>query len=1405
MADFKLSAEQQKVVDTRNASLLVAAAAGSGKTAVLVKRIMERIKEGSVSVDRLLIVTFTRLAASEMLERLESALEKEISQNPLDQKLNMQYAKLKNAEISTIDSFCGRIVKENFDLCDINPDFSVMEETVEKQLVDDILDDIFEEEYTAASPDFICLVRSYGTYRDDKDVRNYIKNVLKKAENEPWPKKWLNDIREECDKGLPDELYDKIAAETHELIEETYAAIKEIKEGFMACGADKHAERVMTDLTNLEALRQLRPDFDTYFKKIKFEFANFNGCRYNGKSYADHPVDITQKDLLANRRAKFKDAFKNYISEFYAFDRAENNIIFKKTVPAVKKLIELTIELKNRLWETKKEKNGFSFSDIEHMALDILCTEDENGCVNRTETAREISKEYDEIMIDEYQDSSFIQEYILASVSHDRSVVKEEGTATGFAPNLFMVGDVKQSIYRFRNASPELFMGKYHDFRDAGDHIKIDLSKNYRSRESVLNSINVLLAPIMRESLTEIEYDSASALHFGSQKSYCPDETQNPNYNTELILIETNPKIRKKLNDDTSDERDKQNPEFEAEQDAEGEDTEGEDTEGTEEENDSKEYIAALTVGRKIREMVKNGFPVSAGTDSDNKPITRNVKYGDFALLFLYTTGVSKIYTDVFQKMGIPISSEITVGFFDTVEIKKMMSFLKILDNPYDDISFAAILYSEIVNIDANDLGIIAAYKNSDNENKLPLYRAARELCEKAENQKKAESVDESKTCEYYEIVKMAEAKGVIKKLKRFFALYDLLLAKRNTYTVHSLIEAIYDETGYKDIVSVMPYGERRRGNLALLVSLAKRFEHGAYAGVHDFIHYIDRCIENEEKFGEASPEKTDDAVRILTIHKSKGLEFPVVFLCNTDKEFNKNDFSAPIIMNHKLGIASNYVDTEKHIKYKTLKQNVILGIEKSKYVSEEARVLYVALTRAKEKLFIVGKEKLLPGKKENKNKVEKWSETVLSNDGAFLDCDIAKVNRLMDFVCPSLLVGQNIDIAELPQKDITERIRITRNCGTEEFSADFDVTIAAYAASDAAFMLKNSGYTREELKEQTAKHRENAEKTEKTNVLSSANECQEKEEFVKSRAELPENGDVFGPGTIFDNPDILAEIKAQKEFVYPYMAEAFAPVRVSVSELKHIEIENLLEESEKDAENVPYLPGFLGGEGAEQFKENISDLSISDLNLPKLNVSDTCADANTEKSRRFKHENEVQKGALRGTLYHEVFEKLQYNGKYDTFEDAKKSVSEDIAYLIKEGFLEDDILDTVSIDKIAKFCMSDIGKRMIMAEQTGRLHREQPFVYNLTPSEYNFYSKTDKAVTPVMVQGIIDAYIDDGDSITIIDYKTDRINKDAESELRAKYHVQLDIYALAVTKITGKRVKEKIIYSVAKDTDFAV
>ncbi len=1251
MGDFKLTEAQQKVVDAADCSLLVAAAAGSGKTAVLVKRIIERIKNGRTSLDRLLIVTFTNAAAAEMKERIGKALREEAEKYPDNKIYREQAALLPEAKISTIDSFCNSIVKENFQALGIDPGFSVMEPAENELILSDVLEEIFEEEYTDASADFLTLVASYGAYKDDEPVRKLVTDLYKFADNEMRPEEWLKNCLSEYDSPDRSELYEEIT-------EEFRASVRDVIKLCEYClelcneGCPSAADNFVEDLVRLNELLKDSTDYDGAVKALsKLDFERFS----SGKKLPDEEAAI--KDKVMKIRTGYKDLLKkNYADVRFSMPKEDADKLFELTRPAVSALVRLTLKFTERVWEVKKEKNSFSFSDIEHMAFGILCTRDENGNEAPTAFAEELADRYDEIMIDEYQDSSYIQEYMLKSIS---------GEYGNRIPNLFMVGDVKQSIYSFRQARPELFSRKYRNFKDEGTHRKIDLSENFRSRRNVLDAVNVLLAPVMKADMTEIEYDGAAALHFGS-KEYNEDDPVKPVYDTEVILID------KELSD----------CEEEAAEDSD------EPEESIDEGRTNEAEREALTVAKKIREMIDSGFLITDGKTAEGKIKFRPVRLSDFAILTRNGKKVSETFVRELEKMSIPAVAETGTGFFDAVEVQKTLAFLRILDNPYDDVSFAAALYSGYGHFTASDLAELKIrYGASDKpQEKKMLYECMKE----------AYSEDEEGT------------DSLTGKIHEFMDLLVSMRKQNETLTVHELIEEFYKESGYKDTVTEMPRGEGRRGNLDILVSLAEKYEKSSFAGLHDFIRYIDRLLEKKSDFGEADAESGDEAVTVTTMHKSKGLEYPIVFACRLSKQFNSRDSQLNVMLDKDKGIASNYVDRKKRVKCKTVKQVFLQDKEKWKALSEELRVLYVALTRAKEKLFIVATEE------KPADVMKKWHDALLVGESPVYT-DLKGYDTFMDFIGPTLFHGLSEEDIEAIDGGETKNIKITRHAGEEAYTAGFGISLYRYDAASAAELAMGKAPAPVE---------------------------KSKKETYKS---------------IMDLPGVREEIKAQEEYVYPELSKTKAPMRVSVSALKHIEIANLMSAEEKEENDAPMMPGIP---------------SVGD-------------------------KEEVSKGALRGTLYHEVFEKLKYDGDYSTFEKAEQSVIKDIEELIREGFIEADILDTVRVSDIAAFCMSDIGKRMIDAKKKGHLRREQPFVYGLSPEEYRYYSKTTDETDMVMVQGIIDAYIDCDDGIVLVDYKTDRVGKDATKELTDKYRVQLELYAKALEKLTSKPVKQKIIYSV--------
>ncbi|MCR5823974.1 MAG: helicase-exonuclease AddAB subunit AddA [Lachnospiraceae bacterium] len=1266
MGELKLTEAQQRVVDAKDCSLLVAAAAGSGKTAVLVKRIIERLKSRQTSLDRLLIVTFTNAAAAEMKERIGKALRKELEKDPDNAVFKEQSALLADARISTIDSFCNSVVRENFQALDIDPCFSVMEPAENELICSDVLEELFEEEYEKRSEDFMALVSCYGEYKDDSAVRDLVSDLAKFADNEPRPAEWLDECLKDLEQGFDKDMQDEILLEFRRTLKDSIAFCDHYSAEINASGDSLEvAETYEKDAEKLENILEKVTDLDS----AVIELNSLDYARLKPKKGLSEEEKEERKKLTAPRE-EYKDNIKTLRARYFNLTLEEAETFYKRTGPVLTALVRLTREFMERVERVKREKNSFYFSDIAHMAFRILCQKDEAGNEGPTAVAKELADSFDEIMIDEYQDSSYLQEYMLKSIS---------GEYGDRIPNLFMVGDVKQSIYSFRQARPELFEEKYEHFSDTGVHRKIDLSENFRSRKSVLEAVNVLLAPVMKKDMTEIEYDGAAALHFGS-KDYIEDDPEKPCYDTELILID------KKLSDVEEEEGEEASEEEEFETTLEEDTEDGGSTTSVERE--------ALTVAHKIREMIDSGFMVSDGvTDAGEKKI-RKVRPGDFAILTRKSKGVTEVFAKALQKVQIAYTAETGTGFFDAVEVRKALAFLRILDNPYDDISFAAALYSPYGGFTASDLAKIRIrYGKTEKPGKRKtLYECLQKALEEEEGD---------------------ELTG---KIQRFMECLMKMRALNETLTVHELIEAFYKETGYKDDVTVMPGGDRRRGNLEMLVALAEKYEKSSFAGLHDFIRYIDRLLEKKSDFGEAEAEIEEDAVAILTMHKSKGLEFPVVFACCLGGEFNKKDSKAAVLFNRKYGLGSNLVDRKKRLRAKTMKQIFLQDKEKIKGISEELRVLYVALTRAKEKLFMVASltspEKAILG----------WHNSLLINESPTY-ASLKKYKTAMDFVGPTifgemseeeigdLLVGNARDLA------------VTRHAGKEEYTAHFCLRLHTYTEKTASDLLKI------ETKEKS------------------------------------DDGPCLEGKSLLDTPGVREEILEQEKFVYPEAAKVKAPMRVSVSLLKHIEIENLMSREEKDESESQPMPG------------------IPDENDKK----------------------EVSAGALRGTLYHEVLEKLRYDGDYSSLKKAEESVKKDVESLISECYLEADILKTVSVKDLATFCMSDIGKRMIEACGKGKLHREQPFVYGLSPEEYREYSKTEDETDMVMVQGIIDAYIDEGDEITLVDYKTDKVYKDAEEELTAKYHVQLDLYAKALEKLTGKKVREKVIYSVSAGKDFAL
>ncbi len=1245
MAEVKLTREQQDVVDSRDCSLLVAAAAGSGKTAVLVKRIMERLtaNENPLSLDRLLIVTFTKAAAAEMRERIEKDLSKQVEKKPDNIYLRRQTALIPNAQISTIDSFFMSVVKEYFQELSIDPGFRLGDEAELNLLLDDTLDDIIEREYQNSAEDFLTLMKAYGGDKRDEEVRETIRNLYAFTDAMPNPMKWLDNAEKTAYDRFENTKFTGVVFETAQKILKDALIANE--EAISISNAENGPDFYLKALDSDREMLSLALEKCTDYSAVKRELTALNFATLARKKEG-YDEELAKK--VKEIRGKYKDMIRNFADDYFVIpDDAEADMA-KDSNDAVHALIRLTKQLRNELDEVKREKNVYGFSDISHFTYRILCKE-ENGKVVRSDIAKEISKRYDEIMIDEYQDSSDIQEYALRAVSGEDDD----------NPNMFMVGDVKQSIYGFRGARPNIFNDKYEKFQYEGKHKKIDLSKNFRSRKCVLDSINVIMSAFMHKDIADTEYDENAALHFGLE-DYGEDSDDNM---TEIILVKTKDKKKKNGNEVADFSEDDQNDE------------------DLEEEAEALEYEAA-TIAKRIKEL-KSSFRVM-NNDKNNPEKTRELRFSDIAVLLRSGKERMNLILHGLRDFGIPAFADNGGSLFDAIEVKKTISYLRILDNPYQDIPFTAVLHSPFADFTADDLAQIKGKYDKNNK--------------------------KYKNKSMYECVKLAAEEG-IEKAVGFLKEYEELKMDSSALSAHEVLEKLYMVTGYKDTVTTYPDGEIRRGNLDKLISVAKGFENSTYAGLHEFLRYLERVnkLSQNSDFDESKAGTEADGVHIMTIHKSKGLEFPVVFLVNVEKKNNNNDRKSKILFDREYGIAADLRLNNKRLKYGSRKKKCLVEIKKNEQLAEEARVLYVALSRAREKLIIVGRIK----------ETDEFDSRIMINN-RFSYSTFSKADSFLDFIGPALFKGRTL------KNDV---FSVERASGTENYAANYRLTVL-----DTDEIVLNN---------------------------------EEDKPSVKA-TEISK----------LDDPKIIEELEKRKNYVYPFAEIASAPVKISVSEIKHIAMEE---------DDIPFViseDGSLEKQDNSKEKKHWNFTNEQEYPVPAFLKQD---------------KKQAATGALRGTLYHEVFEKLRYTGSYETVEEAEKSVREDVLDLIENGRLEKDILDTVSISTVAAFCMSSIGKLMCEACRKGRLFREQQFVYGLSNEEYRHFTHNETETETVMLQGIIDAFIEDDDGIVLVDYKTDKVN-DAKAELTAKYKVQLELYAKALERLRGKTVTKKIIYSVTSN-----
>lgn len=868
----KWTSEQQKVIDLRNRNILVSAAAGSGKTAVLVERIIRRLTEDDTptDVDRLLIVTFTEAAAAEMKERISAAIEKKLEERPGDIRLERQATLIHSAQITTIHSFCLAVIRDHFHVIGIDPGFRIAEEGELKLLKQDVLEELLEECYAEAKEEFLDFTERFGSGKRDKKIEEIILKMYEYSRSYPRPDRWLD----QCVKAYASE---DLEVRAEERVHMRAADIERVLErGLKICeepdGPYMYGDMLDSDLQELERLQQAE-NFDAMYSAA----AGFKWKRLSSKK--DDTVSPDKKEKVKKLREQAKSLLKGMQEDYFYAPREVWQQDMQDALPSVVTLTELVKRFAHMLDEKKRLRNMIDFNDMEQFALAIL-TEEKDGELVPSAVAGEYQDRFDEVMIDEYQDSNLVQETILTSVSR---VSRGEY-------NIFMVGDVKQSIYSFRLSRPELFMEKYNTYslKDSVTQ-RIDLHKNFRSREEVLDSVNDIFRQIMKKELGGIEYDDSAALYPGAEFPPLPSGKKDF-CKSELLLLDK-------------------------------EDTGGED----------ERQAEARMIARRIRELIRDGVVLDKETRE-----YRRVQYRDIVILTRSIRGWAEVFSSVLGEEGIPAYSVSREGYFETYEVSVLLDYLKILDNVRQDLPLAAVLTSAFGGLDTRELAEIRiAHPN------VPFYEAAA-MC--------AEGDAAEDAC-------MEELRG---KLRRFYDQVRYFREKVPYTPIHELLEDIIDKTGYGLYIAAMPGGAQRMANVEMLTERAAAFEGTSYKGLFNFVRYIAQLKKYDVDYGEAGiMDEQADTVRIMSIHKSKGLEFPIVFVAGMGKKFNTQDTKGSVLLHPDWGAGVDLIDLKRRTKTPTFLKKMIREETALENLAEEMRILYVALTRAKEKLIMTGAAKI--------------------------------------------------------------------------------------------------------------------------------------------------------------------------------------------------------------------------------------------------------------------------------------------------------------------------------------------------------------------------------------------------------------------------------------------------------------
>lgn len=1356
--------EQEYAIYARNSDLLVSAAAGSGKTAVLVERIIKQIigntednqalpqSNNTIDIDEILVVTFTNAAAGEMRERIGKAISSKMeTTEDIDIKLKLQnqLTLLVKSDIRTIHSFCQSIIREYYFLLDLDPSIRTADTTEIKIITHEVIDDYFEELYnyfeflddpSQLNPDFSTdiinffdLLEIFSEETKDHKIKELVIRLSSFAKGFPNPEEILKSLIEpyenvfnEVQKQLENNLevdYNKIFANLpwidyikKDISDKVEFAISSLESALEFTRSD---EKYSKQHEHLKVETNLIKGFLEFINSDTEESNNFTLWRqkYLSSTYEkrmpaykipkeisedDRIYEVAQKDKYMNMRKNATEKFKS-IEKKYLNYSLENQVMYICNLyETVRDLITLTIEYMKRYADVKKQRMIMDFGDYEHFALKILL-EPESTVDNiiPTKYAKEVRQRYKEIMIDEYQDSNMIQEMILSSVS---------GEFDG-KNNRFMVGDVKQSIYSFRLAMPEIFNKKDNTYiryenSNSNDKAKlIVLDRNFRSRKNILDGINFIFKQIMTVDFGEIDYSKAMLKE--GVPFLEPEDGQYIDDCNEFILIDSDyESYLRSLGFDEDEIQEKKKGNFSKNSNSNNNDNDNDcDMSYKLLKEMSRQEVELRVVAKKIKEMIKIGFHVKDGDTY------RLMNFGDVAILLRSLKSFETVFDKVFNDAGIDYYAESSVGYFDVMEVDTILNVLRVIDNPRQDVPIISLLHSPIYGIDINEL-LEIRFKSEG------IYFDA--LLEYHNNF--------GIGCDDYNEV-------LHSKVSKFFNDFKFYRENFIDLGIYELLALIYEKSGYYDYLGIGNGGNIRQGNLKILLKKAQNYENASYNGLFFFIKYIeDMKIQEEKERGAKDENSVGNSINIMTIHKSKGLEFPVVFLCNGNGNFNEV-YKREYLLTNRYGstatVGVKFTDLENRAVYKTLSHSAVVYGIKRENLEEELRILYVALTRAKEKLIVVGSVDNFI------NEMNKWYMIASERKMCINPAVLRSCNTYGDWIIPSLL--------RHPSLEIDDNIR--KSC--ESF---YDEYCCAFFEDSSRWRLG-------------LEYKEDIINSIEGEILSRD----------RKRSALENLRASSSSGS---NDNIVDDDKIDNFFSWEYKFSDATKLKgkTSITEIKKNQQDNLM---------MIYDDFDLFGYSDNKNHEGIGYKKSTDNidNIDTLEFREFLE--NTDES--------ISTGAIVGTAVHKFMELLDFKIDYTL-----ESIEEYSSKLVKRGILKNEEVKEINFNSIYNFFQSSIGERI---RKCKLLEKEHVFAMLLSVDEVDDFSNTAKGVNEVspsdkiLVNGMIDCYfIDEFGKVVLVDYKNDKI--ETEKDFKERYGVQLNYYKLALERSLGFVVEEVYIYS---------